>query len=99
MNDMQPIITMDDVDYVAKLAHLDFTPAEMSDCADKMASILDYMQQLQQIDTTDVPITTHVLPLENVFREDIIGETLTTEKALANAPDQEDGYFKVPKIL
>ncbi|MEG1661077.1 MAG: Asp-tRNA(Asn)/Glu-tRNA(Gln) amidotransferase subunit GatC [Clostridiales bacterium] len=99
MNELKPIISMADVEYVAKLAHLQFSATEMVDCTVKLASILDYMKQLQKIDTTGVPPTTHVLPLENVFREDSIGQCLPQGAALANAPQQQDGYFKVPKIL
>ncbi len=99
MSELKPIISAEDVDYVAKLAHLQFSPEEMEDCTAKLASILDYMKELQKIDTAGVAITTHVLPLENVFREDEIGQCLPQAVALANAPAQQEGYFKVPRIL
>lgn len=92
-------ITLEDVDYVAKLAKLQLAEDEKEDYAKKLNSILQYMEQLQDIDTKDIPPTTHVLPLENVFREDELREGLPLEKALANAPDTQDGYFKVPKIM
>lgn len=92
-------ITLDDVDYVAKLAKLQLADDEKEDYAQKLNSILHYMEQLQDIDTKDTPTTTHVLPLENVFREDELKEGLSLDKALANAPDTQDGYFKVPKIM
>lgn len=57
------------------------------------------MQTLQKIDTTGVEPTTHALPLTNVFREDVVGKTLSREEALANAPEHTEESFKVPKIL
>jgi len=92
-------ISLDDVDYVAKLAKLSLAVDEKEDYARKLNSILQYMEQLQDIDTKDILPTTHVLPLENVFREDELREGLSLEKALSNAPDTQDGYFKVPKII
>lgn len=92
-------ITVNDVEYVAKLAKLTIAEEEMDGYISKLSAILDYMQQLQEIDTTGVPLTTHVLPLENVFRADEVKPCLSRDKVLANAPDTEDGYFKVPKIF
>jgi aspartyl-tRNA(Asn)/glutamyl-tRNA(Gln) amidotransferase subunit C len=92
-------ISIQDVEYVAKLAKLEFTEEEKVSYQKKLDAILCYMEQLQQLDTTNIEPTTHVLPLENVFREDKVGVCLSNEDALANAPDQADGYFKVPKIL
>ncbi len=92
-------ITVNDVEYVAKLAKLTIADEEMDGYIKKLSAILDYMQQLQEIDTNGVPLTTHVLPLENIFRKDEVKPCLPREKVLANAPDTEDGYFKVPKIF
>ncbi len=99
MSNNDSLISSGDVEYVAKLAHLHLDETEKKDMETKLGSILGYMQQLQQIDTTGVEATTHVLPLANVFREDIVGETLDTEKALAQAPERDGNYYKVPKIL
>ena len=93
-------ISRADVDHVAKLAHLSFSEEEAEDCIAKLGSILEYMQELHAIDTTGVPPTTHVLNLENVFREDTVGETLPREQALANAPEVAEGkFFHVPRII
>jgi aspartyl-tRNA(Asn)/glutamyl-tRNA(Gln) amidotransferase subunit C len=54
---------------------------------------------LNELDTTDVPPTSHVLPLKNVFREDMVAPSLSQQETLANAPDQWMGYFKVPKVI
>ena len=99
MSENKSLISISDVDYVAKLAHLEFDQDEKEDMTDKLESILEYMQQLSDIDTTDVEATTHVLPISNVFREDVVGETLSNKDALSNAPDHEENFFKVPKIL
>ena len=99
MSNNDSLISSGDVEYVAKLAHLHLDETEKKDMETKLGSILGYMQQLQQIDTSGVEATTHVLPLANVFREDIVGETLDTEKALAQAPERDGNYYKVPKIL
>lgn len=93
------LISNADVEYVAKLAHLSFSEEEKEDVAVKLGSILNYMQQLRNIDTTGVELTTHVLPLANVFREDTIKPGLSNEAALANAPEKDGNFFKVPKIL
>lgn len=92
-------ISIDQVEYVAKLAKLKLSEEEKIDYAKDLSAILDYMEHLKEIDTTDVAATTHVLPLQNVFRQDIVKPGLSTEEALANAPDKQDGYFKVPRIL
>ena len=87
------------VEHVAKLAHLSFDEAETADCIAKLGSILEYMQELQKIDTAGVPPTTHALELKNVFREDEVGETLPRAQALANAPDTAEGqFFRVPRV-
>lgn len=92
-------ISIDDVNYVAKLARLRFSEEELQATAQKFGAILNYMGQLNEIDTAGVAPTTHVLQLENVFREDLLSPCLSRGEALSNAPVNEDGYFKVPKIL
>ncbi|MBR5430683.1 MAG: Asp-tRNA(Asn)/Glu-tRNA(Gln) amidotransferase subunit GatC [Firmicutes bacterium] len=93
-------ISRADVEHVAKLAHLSFNEEETADCIAKLGSILEYMQELHQIDTEGVPPTTHVLDLENVFRADEPGPTLPREQALANAPETAEGkFFHVPRII
>ncbi len=99
MSNTDSLISSADVAYVAKLAHLSFDEQQAQDMVGKLSSILEYMQQLNEIDTTGVELTTHVLPINNVFREDVPGVQLSNDQALANAPEREDNFFRVPRIL
>lgn len=93
------MITKADVEHVALLARLELTEEEKELYTKQLSDILKYAQKLNELDTEGVPPTAHVLPLKNVFREDKPGKHLEVEKALANAPDREDNFFRVPKIV
>lgn len=93
------MISKEVVEKVAKLSRLNLEEEEIEQYADQLNQILDTMAGLQQIDTEGVAPLAHVLPIENVFREDEVGECFTQEKVLANAPEQSDGMFQVPKIV
>lgn len=93
------MINKDVVEKVAKLSRLNLEEAEIAQYADQLNQIFDTMAGLQQIDTEGVTPLAHVLPIENVFREDEVGECFTQENVLANAPEQSDGMFQVPKIV
>jgi aspartyl-tRNA(Asn)/glutamyl-tRNA(Gln) amidotransferase subunit C len=92
-------ITKKDVEHVAMLARLYLDEEEKAKYTRQLNSILDYMEKLNQLDTEKVEPTSHVLPIKNVFRKDRVEESLANEEVLANAPDKENGYFKVPKII
>lgn len=92
-------ITRQDVEKVALLSRLEFAEAELETFTGQLNSILDYAGMLECLDTADVKPTAHVLPLQNVLRADEVRPSLPQELALANAPEAEDGYFKVPKIV
>ena len=92
-------ITLDQTRRVAELARLALAPEEEGRMTDQLNAILEYMDQLAEVDTTGVEPTSHVLPLTNVMREDIVHECLSNAAALANAPAAEQGHFAVPKIL
>ncbi len=92
-------IRKEQVEHVAKLARLEVSEDEKAMFARQLSAILTYMDQLKEVDTEGVEPTATVLPTENVFREDAVKPSLTQERALANAPDQADGFFRVPKIL
>jgi len=93
-------ITADTVRYVAGLSRLSFDDKETDMFRAQLASILDYIDKLNEVDTEGVEPTTHALPsLRNVFRDDIPGSSLSNEEALRNAPSVKDGFFKVPRII
>ncbi|MHC4623211.1 MAG: Asp-tRNA(Asn)/Glu-tRNA(Gln) amidotransferase subunit GatC [Planctomycetota bacterium] len=84
---------------VAKLARLKLTEAEVEEFTGQLRAILDYVEKMNELDTSDVKPLAHCLPVSNVLREDVAKESLGTEKALANAPERDGEFFKVPKIL
>lgn len=92
-------ISREDVAHLARLAHLEMSEAELDTMASELAVIVDSIAVVSEAAGDDVPATSHPIPLTNVFREDVVGQTLTQEEALLNAPDAEDGRFKVPAIL
>lgn len=92
-------ISKEDVTYVANLARLRFDGAATEKMVKELDSVLDYVNTLNEVDTIDVAATEHILPVKNVYRKDEIGESLPNEVALANAPDSENGCFKVPRVL
>lgn len=92
-------VTKEDIANVAVLSRLSVSEAEADKYMGQMDKILTYMDNLSQLDTERVKPTTYALPMQNVFREDVVRESLDREAALANAPLREDGYFKVPKVL
>jgi aspartyl-tRNA(Asn)/glutamyl-tRNA(Gln) amidotransferase subunit C len=92
-------ITREDVLYVARLARLDIDDSATERLAAQIGSILDYVAQLNQLDTEGVRPTSHALALTNAMREDAARPHLEREAALANAPEPEDGCFLVPKVV
>ncbi len=84
---------------VARLSRLDLTESEVEEFTGQLSAILDYVAKMNELDTTDVEPLAHCLPISNVFRADCIKESLGTEKTLANAPQRDEEFFKVPKIL
>jgi len=92
-------LTLEDVEHVARLARLRLSPAELEKMRDQLSNILDHFQMLQQIDVSTVPPTAQVTDLVNVLREDEIRPSLPREQALANAPEQQDGMFRVRAIF
>lgn len=92
-------ITVKDVEHVANLARLELTESEKERLAGQLSAILEYAEKLNELNTEGVEPTSHVLPLHNVMREDEARPSLPVEKALLNAPEEEDGQFKVPAVL
>ena len=92
-------LNLDQVEHVAQLARLALSDREKELFRAQLSSILDHAERLQELDTEDIPLTASVLPLSNVMREDAIGASLPQEDALANAPEVEAGFFRVPVVL
>jgi len=92
-------ITLKDVEYVANLAKLELSEEEKKRFQKELDSIIKYIYQLNELDTENVPITSHVFPLQNVLRKDEVLPSLSPNEALANAPEKKDGFFKVPKVI
>ncbi|GIV82668.1 MAG: aspartyl/glutamyl-tRNA(Asn/Gln) amidotransferase subunit C [Anaerolineae bacterium] len=92
-------LTIDDVRHVADLARLHLTDEEVRLYAQQLSAILDYAERLQEVDTSDVPPTPYVLPLQNVMAEDAPQPSLPNEVALANAPDKANGFFRVRAVF
>jgi aspartyl-tRNA(Asn)/glutamyl-tRNA(Gln) amidotransferase subunit C len=84
---------------VAQLGRLELSDAEVTQFSGQLSAIVEYIEKLSELNTGDVEPLAHCLPVYNVLREDRPQPSLTNEQALANAPDTEDVYFKVPKIL
>lgn len=91
-------ITRKNVEDVALLSRLEIPEEQIETTTGQLNAILEYVDVLNQLDTTGVEPTAHVLPLKNVMRADVAVPSLPREEALANAPEQENGYFKVPKV-
>src|SRR5512141_2152102 len=95
-------ITRKDVDHVARLARLALSDEEKDRYTAQLESILEYVGQLSELNTDDVPLTTHVIPLSNVWRDDVADSPErfgSSEPLLQNAPEREGPFFKVKKII
>ena len=87
------------VRYVAKLSRLDLTDGEVKQFSTQLSAIVEYIEKLNELDTENVEPLAHCLPIHNVLREDVVKESLKADEALVNAPEREEDYFKVPKVL
>ena len=96
---MQQSIGPEQVRKVAKLARLELTEREIEEFTGQLGAILEYVEKLNDLDTTEVEPLAHCLPIANVFRRDDVHGSLGTEQTLANAPERDGPFFKVPKIL
>ncbi|MEE8349329.1 MAG: Asp-tRNA(Asn)/Glu-tRNA(Gln) amidotransferase subunit GatC [Acidobacteriota bacterium] len=94
-------ISTQEVEKIANLSHLRFTPEELQRFVDQFEKILEYCAQLEALSTDDVKPTYHALTdeLETPLREDQVKPSLSTRQALANAPDSTDEYFCVPAVI
>jgi len=88
-----------DIEKVAKLARLELSEEEKNTFGNQLEQILTYMEQLNRIDTTGVEPTSHAIPIQNAFREDETRPSFSREEVLGIAPEEEDGHFRVPRII
>ena len=92
-------LSRDDVLHVAKLARLELTDDEVDLFAEQLSAVLAHAADVAALDTSGVPPTAHPLPLVNVLRDDVVMASLDRDEVLREAPEEEDGRFKVPPIL
>jgi aspartyl-tRNA(Asn)/glutamyl-tRNA(Gln) amidotransferase subunit C len=95
MSDMTP----ETVRHLAELARIALSEDEISRLAGELSAIVDSVEAISKLALDDVAPTSHPVPLGNVFRDDVVGQTLTTEQALAGAPDHDGSRFRVTAIL
>ena len=92
-------ISREQVEHVARLAALALTEEEKELFGRQLNQVLEHADVIKSVDTEDVPPTSHAIPMANVYREDQVRPSLPTEEALRNAPQPEDGFFSVPRII
>ena len=92
-------IEKDAIKHIANLARMRLSPEEEALFSMQLNSILSYMEKIAKVDVSNVEPTSHVVDTGNVFRDDTLKKSLSNTQALANAPDQQDGFFKVPRII
>ncbi len=92
-------IEMREVEQVARLARLELSAEEKERMREQLDRILGYIDKLRRLDTEGVPPTSHVVPMVNVMREDEPRPCLPSEEMLANAPDRQGDFFRVPRII
>lgn len=92
-------ISREEIEHIAVLGRLSLSEEEKEMFGPQLSNILDYVEQLNELDTKDVEPTSHVIPLNNVMREDIPGGSISREEALMNAPSHTEKFFRVPKII
>jgi aspartyl-tRNA(Asn)/glutamyl-tRNA(Gln) amidotransferase subunit C len=92
-------IAKEEIEHIAILARLYLSKEEKEIFGAQLSKILEYMEKLNELDTSDVDPTSHVLSLNNVMREDIFKDSISREDTLKNAPDHTKKFFRVPKII
>ena len=93
------LLTLEEVEYIAELARLLLTDQEKQLFREQLSEILEYATQLQKLDTSDIPPTARVSVSKSTLREDIVRAGFTQQQLLQNAPDAQDGQFRVPPVF
>lgn len=96
---MANIISDETIEYVGILAKLELSKEEKEQAKEDMGKMLDYIDMLNELDTKGVEPMSHVFPVNNVFREDVVTNKDESELTLKNAPEKKDGAFQVPKTV
>lgn len=92
-------VTKKEVEHVAKLARLGLSEEEKELFAKQLSAILDFADNLKKLDTKDIPPTSHAILMKNVLREDKVTPCKNVDDILANAPEEEERMFRVPRII
>ena len=92
-------ISKDEVKETAELARLEFSDEELEKFTGQLGGILEHIEDLNELDTDNIEPTSHVLELSTPLREDKVRQLITVEEALANAPETNDDFFVVPKVI
>jgi len=92
-------VTKKDIEKIAELANLKLSETELESFTPEMNEILNYMEKLNELDTENVEPLAHPVEQSNVFRDDILKSSISTEEALKNAPSNDEKHFKVPKVI
>ncbi len=96
---MANIISDETIEYIGILAKLELSGQEKAQARSDMGRMLDYIDRLGELDTSDVEPVSHVFPVHNVFREDVVTNGDMREQMLSNAPKQKDGMFVAPRTF
>ena len=96
---MANVISDETIDYVGILAKLELSDEEKEKAKKDMEEMLDYIDKLNELDTSDFEPMSHVFPVNNVFREDVVTNGDGTKQTIANAPEKKDDSFVVPKTI
>lgn len=96
---MANVISDETIEYVGILAKLELSESEKEQAKKDMGRMLDYIDKLGELDTENVEPMSHIFPIKNVFREDIVTNSDTREALLSNAPEQKDSMFMVPRTF
>jgi aspartyl-tRNA(Asn)/glutamyl-tRNA(Gln) amidotransferase subunit C len=92
-------LSRDQVAHVAMLARLELTEEETRKYMEELNQILEHLERLNELDTSDIPPTSHAIAMTNVLRDDSVTPPLDRNDALMNAPDPADGCFRVPRVI
>jgi len=92
-------LSREQVLHISRLARLGLSDAEVDKFSEQLSGLLEHFEMLQQVDTTDVPPTAQSIDLQNVMKDDEVAASLPPDQILANAPQRDEDYFRVPPVL